>query len=842
MSQSSPESTRTRATWDHIAEAQAKRPWLVLLVVALVTVGLGWFGARLTVTTGFEHMLPDGRDSVLELNRVAQRTAGVSTMFVVMEAPDGSSRDTMREVSTKLTTELRALGDPWVGRADNGVHESIQFFERHGGLYVDLATLEGLSKEIDAYYEYQVQKEMGTLLDEDEPAPKPPLDEAGLRERFGANREIVDRFPGGFFESKDGRTHVIVIRSKILGGDVDRGSVAIDKVKGVVEQMNVAATVPGVQIGYAGDLYTGIAEVKAIHADVKEVGILGAILIGGIILLYYLRMRTLFLTMGAVVVGLIWTAGVAYLTVEKLNTGTAFVFTIIAGNGVNTAIMYLARYLETRRGQASVVAAIAISHRETFMATLCAAVAAAASFFSLQLTDFRGYRELGLIGGIGLLLCWFVTLLGLPSVLALLERMTPLTKPATGVLGRIRAVSEQSFGRPFAFLVERAALPVFVLGIGVSVAGFVSVFASSREPFEFDMTKLRIDQSSRSEDIRRAHVAVEITGHVSANGMAILVDDPSQVAPLRNALYERRDAAPPELKPFEKIVALEDFIPRDQAPKVPILLSIRKKIEKARGRKAISDEDWEKIARYLPPADLKPIGLADLPEGVASTFTENDGTRGRIVYIVPSGSTDDARYLLRWAEAYRSTPLPDGKRVIGSGRAVIYADMWAAVMSSVPVALIASFLAVAAVVLVTFRFRAAGVLVLATLLLGLGWMALCVVLLDIKLNFLNFVALPITFGIGVDYAVNVVWRATREKTHRALTAVRETGGAVVLASLTTTLGYLALLGSKNLAVRSLGLTAVVGELCALVPAILVLPALLHWLEMRSATTASAEPA
>ena len=31
-------------------------------------------------------------------------------------------------------------------------------------------------------------------------------------------------------------------------------------------------------------------------------------------------------------------------------------------------------------------------------------------------------------------------------------------------------------------------------------------------------------------------------------------------------------------------------------------------------------------------------------------------------------------------------------------------------------------------------------------------------LLHVRLNFLNFIALPITFGIGVDYAVNVVQR------------------------------------------------------------------------------------
>ena len=96
-----------------------------------------------------------------------------------------------------------------------------------------------------------------------------------------------------------------------------------------------------------------------------------------------------------------------------------------------------------------------------------------------------------------------------------------------------------------------------------------------------------------------------------------------------------------------------------------------------------------------------------------------------------------------------------------------------------------------------------------------------------RLNFLNFIALPITFGIGVDYAVNIVQRY-RRGAGGAIRTVRETGGAVILCSLTTTLGYLALVQLDNFAVRSLGIAAVLGEVSCLLAAVLVLPAALVW--------------
>jgi hypothetical protein len=108
--------------------------------------------------------------------------------------------------------------------------------------------------------------------------------------------------------------------------------------------------------------------------------------------------------------------------------------------------------------------------------------------------------------------------------------------------------------------------------------------------------------------------------------------------------------------------------------------------------------------------------------------------------------------------------------------------------------------------------------------MGAAWVALYLVLARVKIHFFNFIALPITFGIGADYAVNFVQRYDAEGD--VLRALKTTGGAVVLCSLTTMLGYLALLFSVNQAIRSLGAVAVIGEITCLVAALLVLPAAL----------------
>jgi hypothetical protein len=270
-------------------------------------------------------------------------------------------------------------------------------------------------------------------------------------------------------------------------------------------------------------------------------------------------------------------------------------------------------------------------------------------------------------------------------------------------------------------------------------------------------------------------------------------------------------------------------LPTDQDEKIGLIAEIRDRLVRARKRKFLSDADWERISTHLP-ADVKPITIADLPEQIARPFMEKDGTRGRIVYIVPTEgrSMYNARYLMRWADSFREVKLPNGEVIRGTGDPVIFSDMLLNIGEDAPRAVGLSLFGTLMVILLAFRGRAIGWLALFALLLGIAWLVAFLALREIKLNFLNFVALPISIGVGADYAINVLKRSQIERRDNLYRVIVETGGAVVLCSLTTTLGYLALLLSINRAVQSFGLAAAVGELTTLLAAVLGMPAFLFW--------------
>ena len=117
-------------------------------------------------------------------------------------------------------------------------------------------------------------------------------------------------------------------------------------------------------------------------------------------------------------------------------------------------------------------------------------------------------------------------------------------------------------------------------------------------------------------------------------------------------------------------------------------------------------------------------------------------------------------------------------------------------------------------------------LLVATGLGAIAMVAACAVL-GLRVTFLDFVALPITFGLGVDYTINLVHdRAAAASADPALAALRGSGSAVFVCSLTTIIGYGSLLVSDNQAIRAFGTASLVGEVCCLATAMLVAPAIL----------------
>jgi len=204
-----------------------------------------------------------------------------------------------------------------------------------------------------------------------------------------------------------------------------------------------------------------------------------------------------------------------------------------------------------------------------------------------------------------------------------------------------------------------------------------------------------------------------------------------------------------------------------------------------------------------------------------------------LLYPRPSRDLWQAQAMAAFTGSLRKlADVGDGKPGRIAGSIPLSSDISESIAHDAPIASLASFLGVVGVVVAVLRGQRAVIFVLSSLMAGVLWLGAATMLLGVRVNFANFIAFPITFGIGVDYAVNVMARYTQDGEDDVSGAILSTGGAVGLCSLTTIIGYSSLLLAKNRALFYFGLVAVLGEVFCLASAVVVLPAVLVWLKRR----------
>ena len=112
---------------------------------------------------------------------------------------------------------------------------------------------------------------------------------------------------------------------------------------------------------------------------------------------------------------------VADLAFGYLTSSTAFLGSIILGNGINYAIVLMSRYEEQRAHGDDPTTALREALHGCWRGTLVAAISASAAYASLMVTSFRGFYQFGVMGAVGAIACWLATFTVLPAMLVLLD-------------------------------------------------------------------------------------------------------------------------------------------------------------------------------------------------------------------------------------------------------------------------------------------------------------------------------------------------------------------------------------------------------------------------------------
>ncbi len=806
--------THTGTTFAPVWAWVWNRPLTTLLVALVIVVVSVVLASRLQLRTSFAELLPSADPAVEELHRLAEHVGGTAVMQIAIQSPD---RDANLKFAAEVAARVRKLGPTFVTDVTYDVRAEQEFFRDRRFLYAPLEDLVALRNALHSEIDRKRNPLVVDLLDEDS------VDEVVARmKQRGAG---VHLFPTGYFEADDGRLVVIVCHPP--GGlFAERaGERLATATRGIIAELDPKSFEPQMQAGLTGDVMSQIEERAALESDLASATALCVSLVLLVMVVYFGRLRAVPLVMIPALVGVTVAFGVAELLFGYLNASTAFMGSIVVGNGINFPIIVLARYEEERRSGHDGRTATMIALRATMRPTAIAALGAAISYASLMATRFRGFSQFGAIGGIGMIAAWLASMLVLPALIARFDRRSAARpKPRT----------HGAFSGLVSRLATRAPRTTLILFTLLTIFAVVPLPHYLRDPFEYDFRNLRNRKSVSSGSASLSPVVERVFGETLTPAV-VLSDTRAHTGEIRHKILER-DRTLPGGPLIGRVATFEDFLPGDAATqdkKLAVLKELRDLLHSPAVRLA-SDEQRARFAELDETAKLVPVHDDDIPLAIRRQFTELDGTVGRIVavYHAQAVSVWNGHSLVRIAQLIDRIDLDDGTLVRSSGHAVVFAAMIRSIVHDAPLATLASLGGVALLVLLLTGNIPGALAVLAGLFAGVVWMLGVAAWVGVRTNFLNFIALPITFGIGVDYGINIFLRYRLEGRGRVGRAVRATGGAVALCSLTTIIGYAALMVADNQALKSFGEMAILGEIACVSAALIGLPSYLVLRERR----------
>lgn len=766
---------RFEAFTGYVAPRCYRHPLVTLLVAGAVVAGSTYLARDLRVDTDLVGLLPETFPSVESLGVLRERIGVVGNVTIIARGDDPKQLEAYAADVAKELEALDTISFVTYRRSD-------RFFEKRALYFLEVEDIEEIQDRIDETIRWH-KKDANPLLVDIADEGKPSLDFSHLEKKRSPLKKTlgtVGKPKTPFYTSNDGKLIVVFARPTERASDFSftkRVMADVDRVVGGIDTSKYG--LDSVEIG--GRYKKRQEQQSTIEGDLGTTSAIALLLLVGYIVFHFRRLSAVILLIVPLLAGLVVLLGVASSLFGTLNILTAFVGAILLGLGIDHGIHLLGRFQHERaRGQSAPVA-VERTFRGTGRGVALAGLTTAVGFSGLAVSEFRAFHEFGVIAGVGVLLVVISYLTVLPALLYLFG-------------GAMKGVDTKDDEFLVVTGVWRFRRPVFwattIAAVGLGLVG-------RSVDFDYDFRRL---EGGDIPAYKLDKVVDDILGRTQTP-IIVFVDSVAEEKTVAAEL--RRRAEDSENSGVHFVIASGDVVPSDQDDKreaIDELVDILDKVPVD----ALDAKDRERFDKLVGMTKADPFRFEDLPEDLRRSFS---GTG--VVLVFPSISLSDGLAVLALSESLRGLPLPDGRTVNAAGEAMVVADVLRMVIRESPVVISLTLVLVfLAMWLLLGRIRLAVFCMLPALLTVFCTFGLAA-LLDVKLNYLNIVMLPVLFGMAVDAGVHLVTRGVLSGADPR-PALAETGRAVWGASLTTGMGFGALMIAHHPGLNSFGALALIG--------------------------------
>jgi predicted RND superfamily exporter protein len=760
------------------------RGWAWLVGGALLTAAGLWSAMGLGFDGSFLGLLPDDAPEVRDARVFAQHVGSSSEVVAVVSG--GADAAARLAWAKGLAVRLRGMEGVMLADAELPV----EFFEDRALWLLTISEL----RQVEELLWGGVA---GSLAGRPDPWAALRAFAQALAQGRGAGLRRV-------YTSADvGAVYVPIKLGVSAADDAVKAQALLTRLIGEIERLDPEAS--GVAVEVVGRLLVSLDENRRLARDAGWTSLLSFILCVLLVAAATRRARSPLVLAVPLVVGVIWTLGLARWLVGSLNLVSGLMVPVLVGLGIDFSAHLLHHYLRglDEEGLEPLVAMRA-AIRETLSPCLAGGLTTAAAFFTLTISSYDGIVGYGLLAGLGVLVM-FVANYALVPVLALwlLRRPKPRPVPASGVGEAVMSVR-----------MARGLL----WGAGVLAGAGLILSFNIRYFNDFQALRGEVEVERRAEA-----VSTDMGGPLEPS--LVWTNNMAEAKALSDAAAARIAAGDPWLA---RSLSVADLVPWDIDAKEPIIKRLRAAAGLIPQRDGQSAQDLQRLRVMLA---AEPWALADVPLAFRSRLqldaapsgTPGDPTPGgptpdgpthngpSIALLWPSGETDNDDKARAWLASLDQTLTDAGLRgapVLDINRVV--ERMSATMLEDIPKLIVA--VAAAMLLLLALHLRRRWDVLGAFGSLGAGLLLLIVAMraLGMTFNILNVVVLPTLIGIGIDNAIHLLHGYRVHGPGSLRLVLHRVGRPAALASATTAIGFGALSLALHPGIRGVGVLSILG--------------------------------
>ncbi len=671
-----------------------------------------------------------------------------------------------------------------------------------------------------------------------------------------------------YLVGETGEFHIIVLFPTLEGDEISEIKPVVDELRAIRDELESEPRFAGLSAQLTGIPALSTDEVDIVRDGLLRSGLATGI---GIFVLFWFFFRSFRQSVVAglpMLLGIMFSLAFVRMAYGGLNLITSSFLSVLMGLGIDFPVHWLSRFNEFKRVGTPLKQAIQKSMSRAGPAILTGALTTSLTFLSMATTEFTAFAELGIITSVGLLLMLLVTFCVAPAVLGLWGQ-----RPKVHAT-RLPGLTSLTLG------VERAPRALMLAGVALAIMGAMSLNSIRFNYRYFDF----LPRGSESAEALMLLEQSPSFGPGFANIVthsieeARLMKEKLLKLPSVGSVHSASDALPPLEGPREDFLKdlmnelgdeKPDFKSASEKPLkatelIQLVTTIQAHIQKIKDVLKVLGRDTQEANVALGATAsiikrLEAIGsnangmledfsvslanvmqrafstaqnildrghyqISDLPPILRQRFVSKNQD-ALALYVYPAGNIWNREVAANFAKELESIePSVSGFAI------TLHTHSHMIISGFKRVAMIAALIIL---IVLWWDFRDWKSVLLAILPVSAGWLWMLGIMsaLDISFNAANVVVLPLVLGIGVDAGVHLVHRCRQSAELRGGVARLEdllqgTGSAVMVASITTMVGFAGLMLSEHGAMFSLGLIMVIGISCCLMACLFLLPAVL----------------